>query len=83
MQQMHTIIETTYKTGWHKSGAFVLPNQVLGGNKVRYQDSGRAATIFSTQGTLEDWKKSVSLIVRGQSCFNFVSLLRFSRHIVV
>ena len=65
MQQMHTIIETTYKTGWHKSGAFVLPNQVLGGNKVRYQDSGRAATIFSTQGTLEDWKKSVSLLCVG------------------
>ncbi|HMU87557.1 MAG TPA: DUF927 domain-containing protein, partial [Agitococcus sp.] len=65
MQQMHTIIETTYKTGWHKSGAFVLPNQVLGGDKVRYQDSGKAATIFSSQGTLEAWKKSVSLLCVG------------------
>ncbi|HNA21388.1 MAG TPA: DUF927 domain-containing protein, partial [Agitococcus sp.] len=55
----------TYKTGWHKSGAFVLPNQVLGGDKVRYQDSGKAATIFSSQGTLEAWKKSVSLLCVG------------------
>ena len=67
MQQVHTIIETTYKTGWHKSGAFVLPNQVLGGNsnKVRYQDSGKAATIFSSQGSLEAWQKSVALLCVG------------------
>ncbi len=59
------ILETTYKTGWHKSGAFVLPHQVLGGNQVRYQDSGKAAAIFAIQGTLAAWQKEVALLCVG------------------
>lgn len=59
------ILTTTAKTGWHKSGAFVLPNNVIGGNDIRYQDSGKAATIFSSQGSLEAWQKEVAALCVG------------------
>lgn len=64
-QSPRPILATTCKTGWHKSGAFVLPNNVLGGSDVRYQDSGKAAAIFSNQGSLEAWQKEVAALCVG------------------
>lgn len=64
-QSTSRILTTTAKTGWHKSGAFVLPNNVIGGSDIRYQDSGKAAAIFSSQGSLEAWQKEVAPLCVG------------------
>jgi putative DNA primase/helicase len=57
---MSRSIATTKRVGWHKSGAFVLPAQVIGSGDVRYQETGRAAEIFSMRGDLESWKKEIA-----------------------
>lgn len=54
------VISTTTKPGWHESGAFVLPSRVIGGNNVRYQDSGRAVNLFTTKGSLSGWQEHVA-----------------------
>ncbi|MDT3721530.1 DUF927 domain-containing protein [Pseudomonas oryzihabitans] len=54
------VIATTTKPGWHESGAFVLPSRVLGGDNVRYQDSGRAVNLFTTKGTLANWQAQIA-----------------------
>lgn len=54
------VIATTTKPGWHVSGAFVLPSRVIGGDNVRFQDSGRAANIFTSKGTLSGWQTEVA-----------------------
>lgn len=53
------VLATTTKPGWHESGAFVLPQKVIGGENVRYQSSGHAINLFTTKGTLDGWKKEI------------------------
>lgn len=53
------ILSTTTKPGWHESGAFVLPQRVIGDANVRYQDSGRAVNLFTYKGTLEGWRSDI------------------------
>ncbi|ETF06647.1 DUF927 domain-containing protein [Pseudomonas moraviensis] len=54
------VIATTGKPGWHESGAFVLPSRVIGGDNVRFQDSGRAANIFSSKGSIDGWQAEIA-----------------------
>ena len=54
------VLATTTKPGWHESGAFVLPSRVLGGKHVRFQDSGRAANIFTCKGSLNGWQTEIA-----------------------
>ena len=53
------VLATTSKPGWHESGAFVLPQKVIGGENVRYQSSTSAINLFTTKGTLDGWKKEI------------------------
>ncbi|MDH4870520.1 DUF927 domain-containing protein [Pseudomonas sp. BN515] len=53
------VIATTTRPGWHESGAFVLPSRVIGGDNVRFQDSGRAVNLFTSRGTLDGWRAEV------------------------
>lgn len=59
-QSPELVIATTSKPGWHESGAFVLPSRVIGGDNVRFQDSGRAANIFTTKGTVDGWQAEIA-----------------------
>src|SRR5690606_6085624 len=59
-QQPAQRFATTSRPGWHESGAFVLPNRTIGSDKVRYQDSGRAANLFSVKGELEQWQATIA-----------------------
>lgn len=54
------VIATTTKPGWHESGAFVLPSRVIGGDNVRFQDSGKAANIFSCKGSTSGWQTEIA-----------------------
>jgi len=54
------VIATTTKPGWHESGAFVLPSRVIGGDNVRFQDSGRSISIFACKGTSTAWQADVA-----------------------
>lgn len=53
-------IATTRKPGWHVSGAFVLPHRIIGGDGVRYQESGRGAEVFTARGDLTAWQREVA-----------------------
>lgn len=53
------VIATTTRPGWHESGAFVLPPRVIGGDTVRFQDSGRGVNLFTSRGTAEGWHAEV------------------------
>ena len=71
------ILATTTKPGWHeRSGAFVLPSRVLGGEDVRYQDSGKGALLFSERGTLEGWKSELAYYCQGNPGTDPIRLLR-------
>ncbi|MDH4572511.1 DUF927 domain-containing protein [Salinicola acroporae] len=60
------ILATTTRPGWHDtSGAFVLPNRIMGDADVRFQDSGKAAHLFSERGTLEAWQAEVAHYCQG------------------
>lgn len=59
-QSPEQVIATTTKPGWHESGAFVLPSRVIGGDNVRFQDSGRAANIFTDKGSISGWQTEIS-----------------------
>lgn len=55
------VLETTTRPGWHeRSGAFVLPERIIGSTRVRFQSSGREAKIFDTRGSLEAWQAEVA-----------------------
>ncbi len=55
------ILATTTKPGWHdSSGAFVLPSRVIGGENVRYQDTGKGANLFTTKGSLQGWQAELA-----------------------
>ena len=60
-QSPDLVIATTGKPGWHESGAFVLPSRVIGGDNVRFQDSGRAASIFNSKGTADGWQAEIAV----------------------
>lgn len=59
-QQPTDVFATTSRSGWHESGAFVLPGQTIGDKKVRYQSSNRAKSIFNQRGTLEGWQSDIA-----------------------
>ncbi|HCN61796.1 MAG TPA: RNA helicase [Pseudomonas sp.] len=59
-QSPELVIATTTKPGWHESGAFVLPSRVIGGDNVRFQDSGRAINVFTCKGTLSGWQTEIA-----------------------
>lgn len=59
-QSPELVIATTTKPGWHESGAFVLPSRVIGGDNVRFQDSGRAANIFTSKGSISGWQTEIA-----------------------
>lgn len=59
------VIATTTKPGWHESGAFVLPSRVIGGDNVRYQDSGRGVNLFTCKGTLVNWQTQIAPLCLG------------------
>lgn len=59
-QSPELVIATTTKPGWHESGAFVLPSRVIGGDNVRFQDSGRAANIFTNKGSISGWQTEIA-----------------------
>lgn len=60
------VLATTTKPGWHDtSGAFVLPSKILGGQDVRFQDSGKGAHLFSERGTLESWQSELAYYCQG------------------
>lgn len=60
-QSPELVIATTSKPGWHESGAFVLPSRVIGGDNVRFQDSGRAANIFNSKGSIDGWQAEIAV----------------------
>ena len=63
---LNRVLATTTKPGWHDaSGAFVLPGKILGGQDVRFQDSGKAAHLFSERGTLESWQSELAHYCQG------------------
>ncbi|SFB07339.1 Uncharcterized protein, DUF927 family [Azotobacter beijerinckii] len=53
------VVSTTTRPGWHESGAFVLPLRVIGGADVRFQDSGRAVSLYTSKGTLDGWQAEI------------------------
>lgn len=57
---LERVLATTTKPGWHESGAFVLPSRIIGGDGVRFQESGRAASLFTTKGDLAQWQTRVA-----------------------
>ncbi|MNM94861.1 hypothetical protein D3C81_1072810 [compost metagenome] len=59
------IIATTTKPGWHESGAFVMPSRVIGGENVRYQDSGRSVNLFTCKGSMEAWQTNIAPLCLG------------------
>lgn len=59
------LIEVTSKTGWHGSGAFVLPGRIIGNGDVSYRNTGRAANPFRLQGSLESWQHEVGSYCMG------------------
>lgn len=59
-QSPELVIATTTKPGWHESGAFVLPSRVIGGDNVRFQDSGKAANIFTCKGSISEWQTEIA-----------------------
>ncbi len=57
------------RTGWYR-GAFVLPDEVIGktsAERVLFQTSGPAATIYSQAGSLDDWRQQVGARCVGNS----------------
>lgn len=59
-QRPAEIFSTTCRTGWHESGAFVLPGQTFGGYNVRYQAGSNGQSLYSQRGNFESWKTEVS-----------------------
>lgn len=59
------IIETTTKTGWHRSGDFVLPGRTIGGQSARYRASAAAANPFTQKGSLDGWQQHVGSYCQG------------------
>lgn len=57
-QQPDETLVTTCQIGWLKSGGFVLPETVIGGNGVRYVGDGSNA--FAISGTLKGWQEGVA-----------------------
>ena len=59
-QRPAEVFATTCRTGWHESGAFVLPGCTIGSEKVRYQASNKAQVLFSRRGELTKWQTEVA-----------------------
>lgn len=53
------VIATTTRPGWHESGAFVLPERIIGAAEVRYQSFGRVPNLFTSKGDAEAWREEI------------------------
>lgn len=58
------LIETTSKTGWHRSGAFVLPQKTIGPQGALYR-APAAANPFTQKGSIESWQKHIGSFCQG------------------
>ena len=63
----------TSRTGWAGSGAFVLPDGVIGPDAggVVFQDGGRIGKGHGVAGTVESWRSSVSRLAIGNPLMQF------------
>ena len=63
----------TSRTGWAGSGAFVLPDSVIGPDAggVVFQDGGRIGKGHGVAGTVESWRNSVSRLAIGNPMMTF------------
>lgn len=59
-QQPATTLATTSYPGWHESGCFVLPNQVIGDGNVRFQSSGWTPSLYTAKGSFQRWTEDVA-----------------------
>jgi uncharacterized protein (DUF927 family) len=72
-----TVINTD-KIGW-KSGAFVLPNEVFGGDfEIAFQTEYDEDHKFNVKGTLEEWRENVSRYCAGNSRLVFAESAAFA-----
>lgn len=53
-------ITTTRRTGWHESGAFVLPSRTIGSDSVRFQAAGGGQVLFCVKGDLAGWQANIA-----------------------
>ncbi|MCB9968698.1 MAG: DUF927 domain-containing protein, partial [Geminicoccaceae bacterium] len=63
----------TSRTGWAGSGAFVLPDGVIGPDAggVVFQDGGRIGRVHGVAGTVESWRNSVARLAIGNPLMQF------------
>ena len=63
----------TSRTGWTGSGAFVLPDGVIGpgADGVVFQDGGRIGKGHGVAGTVESWRNSVARLAIGNPMMIF------------
>lgn len=59
-QRPTQVLATTSRSGWHVSGAFVLPNRTIGSDAVRYQSVNRGVNLYSTSGGLAEWQAEIA-----------------------
>lgn len=53
--------------GWHDD-TFVLPDEAIGAEEIRYQSETATVADFDQRGTLEEWQANVSAPARGNTC---------------
>jgi putative DNA primase/helicase len=70
----------TSRTGWTGSGAFVLPDGVVGPDAggVVFQDGGRIGKGHGVAGTVESWRNSVSRLAIGNPLMTFGISMAFA-----
>jgi uncharacterized protein (DUF927 family) len=77
-----TRLRCTETIGWH-NGAFVLPNQTIGGDstnaeQVIFQAESVGVSTFASAGTPEAWRDNVSALCRGNSRLIFAVCISFA-----
>lgn len=62
-------VRCVLKTGWYGS-SFIFPDHMIGSSgdeKVRFQSTAPCSIDFSVKGTLDEWKRTVSSLCKGNS----------------
>lgn len=61
-------VRCTDRIGWH-DGQYVLPDRTIGDGSevVMFQAAGGVVSQFKQRGTLDDWKREVAALCRGNS----------------
>lgn len=65
------------QTGWYKN-AFVLPEELIGGTDPIYFQTERPIDFYSEQGTLDEWRDTVSKYCIGNNKLLFAVSLAFA-----